>query len=90
MEKDLKNILFRNPQVANTVNCFNEKLKLIEDKYPEEFSVSENIILTYNDYIIKKEVIGDVSEIIKAEVNQSFSDCLSKYAVEEVFPPTES
>jgi hypothetical protein len=90
MEKDLKSILFRNPQVANTLNCFNEKLKFIEDKYPEEFSVEENIILTFNDYIIKKEIIGEVSEIIKSEVNQSFSDCLSKYAVEEVSLPTES
>ena len=90
MEKDLKEVFFRNPQVANAVNCFTEKIKLIEDKYPNEFSASENIILTFNDYIIKNEVIGNVSETIKAEVNQSFSDCLSKYAIEEVSPPTES
>jgi Zn-dependent M16 (insulinase) family peptidase len=90
MEKDLKNILFRNPQVANTVNCFNEKLKLIEDKYPEEFSVVENIILTFNDYEIKKEIIGTVSENIKFEINQSFSECLAKFDVAEKSPFTES
>lgn len=90
MEKDLKEVYFRNPQVANAVNCFTEKIKLIEDKYPNEFSVNENIILTFNDYIIKKEINGGVWETIKAEVDQSFSDCLSKYAVEEVSPSTES
>lgn len=85
MEKDLKNNLYRNPQVANAVNCFNEKLKFIEDKYHEEFSVNKNIILTFNDFEINKIIIGNVSEKIINELNKSFSECLTKFDVEEKF-----
>lgn len=81
MEKDIKEVLFRNEQVANAVNCFKSKLELIQEKNKGEFDNEEDIILKFNDYTINFEMSEKLSVEIQTEINQSFKDCLEKFAV---------
>ncbi|ELI6456133.1 hypothetical protein AAIP31_002292 [Flavobacterium psychrophilum] len=90
MEKDTKTILYGNNHISNAVNCFMGKLKHIEEKYSAEFDMESNLSMTYDAFKFNYGIVGNVSELIIAEIRVAYSDCFSKEPTNESLRATES
>ena len=90
MEKDLKANLYDNNHISNAVNCFTNKLKLIMDKYGDEFDIETNLQMNYDDFEFTYGIVGNVSELIISEIRIAYSDCFLKEPTNESLRGTES
>lgn len=81
---DQKEQLF-NKQIADTVNCFSNKIKEIGEKHKEycdenEIDFTNNILLDYDIFHFKYSYFKEVSSEIKKEVDDAFKECFSEYS----------